>query len=612
LNDFYDQWDIRTFRGQLKANLSGGVPFVNNLTFFLGVRYLNEDSYLPFGYSLQRESMGKLLYKFSPSVKLSFMAKTTQDSYQPYSHSFKYRPEHYSIYDRSSLFGDMVFSHTLDDKTFYTVRASYYDQTYRRQVRDRYVDIPSLLAREAGDTSAVLNTNYGQPDSWAGEFNYIGDDSYIPDEKTSSLSILAEITSQIDPHHLIKAGGEVTKNNVDRMWFQEAWVGGNHEYQKYIRKPLEMAGYIQDKIEYEFLIINLGLRFDYFDPKTTMFPNIFDPGYVDETSTFRYYPEVPAPAQWRFSPRIGLAHPVSEDLVLHFAYGHFFQRADYQDMYYLHDILRVLSVIGNPTMKPQRTQAFEFGVKQQIGGLFAIDFSLYYKDIFNLSGSSFQIYYPHDYAIYDNSDYANVKGFEITLQKRYSHYFSGNFNYTFLIAQGNENSAREGAIRYWGSTDNRLRPRRAFPLNWDRTHTFSLIVDFSIPKGEGPSLFGVKALENISANFIGQAKSGLPYTPAGIVHPEFDLSTTQNSGRMPWTYRVDMQLEKAFHFAGMSYSPYLKIINLFNTANIQSIYTLTGKPWDAGPTTNLSQDFQRDPTAYEAPRQVFLGVRLGW
>lgn len=611
LSDFYDRWDIQAFRGQLRASLSGGVPLVHDLTFFLAGRYLNEDIYLPFGYNLEREAMGKLVYKFSPNIKLSFMTKLTQDGYQPYSHSFKYRPEHSSIYDRSSIFHSMVFSHAVNEKTFYTVRASYYDQMYNRQVRDRYVDIASLRAREAGDTSAVVNTNYERPDSWAGEFNYIGDDVYYLDDETSTLGIMAEITSQIDAHHLMKAGGEVTKHNVDRMWFQEAWIGGNHEYQKYTRKPLELAAYLQDKIEFEFLIINLGVRFDYFDPKATMFPNIFNPGYIDENNKFHYYPEVSTPAQWMISPRIGLAHPVSENLVFHFAYGHFFQRPDYQDMYYLHDILRVLSVIGNPTMKPQRTQAFEFGVKQQIGKLFAIDFSLYYKDIFNLSGSSFQFYYPHNYAVYDNSDYANVKGFEITLQKRYSHYVSGNFNYTWLIAQGNENSAREGATRYWGSTENRLRPTRTFPLNWDRRHTISMNVDFSIPEGEGPSLFGLKLLGNTSANFIAQVKSGLPYTPQAIVHPEFDRSTIQNSARMPWTYRVDMRLAKMLKFNGMNCTAYLKITNIFNTKNVQSIYALTGKPWDAGPTSNLSQDFQRDPTAYEAPRQIYVGVGIG-
>jgi hypothetical protein len=281
-------------------------------------------------------------------------------------------------------------------------------------------------------------------------------------------------------------------------------------------------------------------------------------------------------------------------------------------MYYLHDILQQFNVLGNPKMSAQKTQAFEFGVKQQIGDMFAIDFSLYYKDIFDLAGSSFQLYYPHNYAIYDNSDYANAKGFEITIQKRYSHYFSGNLNYTWLLAQGNENSAREGANRYWGSTNNRLRPRRVFPLNWDRRHVINLNLDIRIPPGDGPTILGIKPLANSGANFITQVRSGLPYTPQAIAYPELDLALIDNSARMPWTFRVDMRLDKSFNVFGLTMTGYLKIHNLFDTKNVLSVYSVTGKPWDAGPGGHLSEDIQRSPTAYDTPRQVFAGLSLNW
>ena len=37
-------------------------------------------------------------------------------------------------------------------------------------------------------------------------------------------------------------------------------------FQRYTEKPRNFSAYIQDKIEYDNLIINVGLRFDYFDP----------------------------------------------------------------------------------------------------------------------------------------------------------------------------------------------------------------------------------------------------------------------------------------------------------------------------------------------------------
>jgi len=63
---------------------------------------------------------------------------------------------------------------------------------------------------------------------------------------------------------------------------------------------------------------------------------------------------------------------------------------------------------------------------------------------------------------------------------------------------------------------------------------------------------------------------------------------------------------------GLTYSAFVKVTNLFDTKNVLWVYPLTGKPWDAGPTTTLSEDYQRNPSVYEAPRQVRVGVSIRW
>ena len=50
----------------------------------------------------------------------------------------------------------------------------------------------------------------------------------------------------------------------------------------YTRNPREMSAYVQDKMEFFDLIVNIGLRFDYFDansvvPADLTDPNIYDP-----------------------------------------------------------------------------------------------------------------------------------------------------------------------------------------------------------------------------------------------------------------------------------------------------------------------------------------------
>jgi len=614
ISDHFAGWDKRNILGQFRGNLSGAVPLIKGLTFFLSGRYLNENSYLPFGYDLQREGMGKLIYRITPDMKLSLMVQRTQNYYQPYSHSWKYRPDHYSRFERFTNLENLVFTHTLSTSTFYTIRASRYKQTFDRRVEDKEIDIDSILKAEGGDTTVTPQTDYGKPVVWSQEFIYLGDDPYYVKETTRTLGGKVDITSQINKHHQIKAGIEMTRHKLDRFWFEEPWLGGVHQYQDYRRQPLEFASYIQDKIEYNYVILNLGLRLDYFDPTAMMWPYIYNPGFVDTTGKFQYYPEEEVPAKWQISPRIGLAHPVTDRMVLHFAYGHFFQRPDYRHMYYLHDIrtLPYFEAAGNPSIKAQSADAFEVGVKQQIGKYFAADFAIYYKIITDLAGSSYQSYFPYPFAVYDNSDYASAKGFEISLEKRYSHYFSGNLNYTWLVAMGNENTAKEGSALYWGDTKNRLRPRREFPLNWDRRHTFGLNINFRIPADKGPEIWGIKPLANLGANLLVSIKSGLPYTPEVLYYPELERAMIRNSARKPWTARADLQARKNFELLGLTYSAFVKVINLFDTKNVLWVYPLTGKPWDAGPITTLSEDYQRNPSVYEAPRQVRVGVSIRW
>src|SRR3970282_994636 len=149
-----------------------------------------------------------------------------------------------------------------------------------------------------------------------------------------------------------------------------------------------------------------------------------------------------------------------------------------------HDIQRYIQLAGNPNAKMQKTVAFEAGLKQALGDLMAVDVSVSYRDIYDLLGSTFVNFFPYQYGVINNSNYANAKGFEISISKRYSSYFSGNLNYTFLIARGNENTSRTGVKTFYGSTNDRLRPRRDFYLDWDRTHTIGGNVNFWIPAGD--------------------------------------------------------------------------------------------------------------------------------
>ena len=114
------------------------------------------------------------------------------------------------------------------------------------------------------------------------------------------------------------------------------------------------------------------------------------------------------------------------------------------------------------------------------------------------------------------------------------------------------------------------------------------------------------------------------------------LDGSINGSRLPWTYRLDMRLNKSFDITwgeeenqkSAAMNVYLQVQNLLNTANIVNVYQYTGNPDDDGYLSTAvgigdAQD-QLDPVAftdmymlklnspfnYTRPRTIRLGVTL--
>ena len=145
-------------------------------------------------------------------------------------------------------------------------------------------------------------------------------------EKTETLGLKFDITNQISSSQELKAGFDFINHSLSRFRYLNPFLatGILHDYQDYEKSPKEAAVFVQNKIEADFVIINLGLRLDYFDANDKIWENIYQPGYVDSVG-FKYYPEKQVDPKIQISPRIGLAHPITDRMVLHFAYGHFFK-----------------------------------------------------------------------------------------------------------------------------------------------------------------------------------------------------------------------------------------------------------------------------------------------
>jgi outer membrane receptor protein involved in Fe transport len=184
-------------------------------------------------------------------------------------------------------------------------------------------------------------------------------------------------------------------------------------------------------MEYDIMIINAGLRFDYFDPQSHLLADLRNPrnnpDFIVNPGANQY---VDATPKYQFSPRLGVSFPITDQGILRFSYGHFFKIPNFENLYRNPDFIvnpgaSLQQITGNPDLEPESTIMYEIGLQQVLFPNFALDLTLYYRDIRNWLGMEIiNTYEGFKYARFVNRDYANVYGMILTLDKRFANYFS--------------------------------------------------------------------------------------------------------------------------------------------------------------------------------------------
>lgn len=567
----HEQRDV-PFLGTVTGWLEGPLLSDRTLRLYVGGDYTNEESYLPFGYELSRSLHGKLTKRFGPGFKVLFDAQYFSTETQAYNHLYKYLYDHYltNKSQETRIIGGV--NHAPTNNFFYDIRFGYVAE-------DAETEPPGI----SRDTIIELVTdNYS-------EFYIDGYSVYWRDAKTEKYIVKADFNLQVGKEHSFTFGIEHNFHNLSLESRQQLFPRGPIDYQAYERNPMDGAVFIQDKIEHRYLVVNAGVRFDYSLPRTTMWEDIEDP-----TSLLS-----DVEPQYQLSPRLGLSHPITQNAMLHFAYGHFFQMPPYNIMYYNSDFIAHpesiprYGLIGNARVRPQRTTAYEVGVKYALTDEYGVDVTLFYKDIRDLLATTEVRLYPYDYIIYTNEDFANVQGVDLTIKKEFVRWFGFTVNYTYQIARGNRSFAMQGFYDVYTGLPERM---REYYLDFDRRHTIS-----------GTFAFSFTPLGGAGVNF--KASSGLPYTPyisEGVVIEE-------NSGRMDWSYSLDLMLHQGFAVASSVVDVFVKATNITDHLNPLYVYARSGEPWDSGEEAGGlmgSPDYIIDPSNVGPRRSIKLGVRI--
>ena len=366
------------------------------------------------------------------------------------------------------------------------------------------------------------------------------------------------------------------------------------------RNPQYFSAYLQDKFEANDIVINAGVRIDVIDNDDFTFVDPANPPW-DRTNRGLFEDQIiDKGADVEFSPRLGLAFPVTDRTVFHMQYGRFVQAPRLTDIYngstwYDAVFTGGTSFQTNVTgfgLDPEITTQYEMGFNQQFSDNAAFDITTFYKNIkdqIQLRRAVADATSPAgDYNILQNGDFSTTAGVEMSMTLRRTNRLAAQVNYTFsrALGTGSVPASAIAAVEVLGTL-----PSVVSPLDFHRAQTGSFNLDYRYGRGDGGPL-----LEQLGANFLFTFRSGHPYTLAEGDLGQSDESVggqiqdgrfrrpleSINASTTPWNFQLDIRLDKTVNFGKFSTNFYIYVQNATNKKNVNNVFNRTGNAFNDG------------------------------
>jgi len=573
--------------------------------------YSGDSSFVAMNRSNNQSLLGKLTFTLG-SFRLSTLYSLNEDEWHGYDHIFKYNPYGMAATHRRTEFAALSINHMLSRSLFYELKLSYMDNysgwyLYEdpldsNYVHDRYMDSygPGFFTggQQKGHSVRIM-------EDWGAKF---------------------DLTWQVNHTHSLKWGAQYIQHQLDNQWHEirNKYIGTVDEnilYEPdtladntlyadvYKVEPIDASAYIQDKMEFDEMVINFGIRYDYFDPNTIYPSDRRNPANQLSLpdSMMSVYPM--AEPFYQVSPRFGLAYQLGDVAVLHFSYGHFFQLPPLYALYQGHSFLispnDYVTTIGNSRLKPEKTVTYEIGLWQALTRNIGLEVTLFYKDIYNLlSTKIISTYNQIEYGLFSNKDYGNVRGLEVKFDYG-SQSLNVNINYTLQYTRGNADSPQQSFDRAGDSMDP---VNRFIPMSWDQRHTFNATVGYHSG--------------NFHMSATGYYNSGTPYTFSPLGESTLSrINLYPNNDYQPSKYQADLTARYSLQLANMAgVNFFLTIYNLFDRLNEEWVNSQTGRAYtDVEENSEILlhrsnfndyEDVYQNPSMYSTPRMIKFGLEL--
>lgn len=573
-------------------------------------------------------------HNFGSLIKLKYEIVLDNSEYRNFDRSYLFTPDGVGTNYGEGIIQAIDLTHTISNSTFYTLKASY---SYNRAKYYLYEDpqdnryLPNFFSKTLGPTLYYSG----------------GTDNYRSDRTTKTYSVKGDVVSQLFNVHEVKAGFELRIHDLYReayslLFFKpdgstvnatDLLYGGLnvtdiikapfYSVDNFDKQPTQFAAYFQDKIELaKTLILNAGLRYEYFDPASNYNTNLSQ-NLDDEVAGLLDAYIQDAEVKHMLSPRLSVSYPITDRGVIRFSYGHFYQIGSLSTLYrndrnFVNNAATVAR-FGNPNVDPERSIQYEIGLQQQLTDDFKFDLTAFNKDVRDyIYTQTVFTENAREYSVLTNLSYANVKGLTLSFIKRQSpgSLFSATLDYTFQVAEGNRTEPNEDL--FFSEAAGRQTETYLVPLDFDRSHLINGTVTLSEPR-------------SWSVGVVYNLQTGTPYTPA--LPPSLSTITyEQTSDNKPFQWNVDLKMEKYFNIDPFDLSVFIQVKNLFDTQNQRYVWASSGQALqNAEEKVNASQfnDIRRrtieDPglfsTSYiddyykreerlSRPREVLVGFSL--
>ncbi len=477
-----------------------------------------------------------------------------------------------STIDYNSL--GLKFTNSISPYTFYEASIHRFASRYDTHPGDqRDTSRVYLFGNNYYVDESPYNWEYNNIQSLTGMRMGAPSSSSQDSSKVSSYTFKFDITSQINRFNNIKSGAEFIYTNSDVNYARRSIFVENDLVTTWQKYPVRGAVYVQDKLEFEGMIAQLGLRMDYSHAGGEWYTN-FDP-YAEAFSAKAsagmdtLLKKESTPHVITFSPRLAIAFPISVNSKMYFNYGHFRQLPQPENLYLIRSRPNgQVQYLSDPGNDLPRTVAYELGYEHNLFDQYLIRTSAYYKDIsFETRSVTYQSYDASvNYARSTPDLYRDIRGFEFTLKKDRGDWVRGFVNYTYMVSSSGyfnyalsyQNPATQ---RDYERTTREHEQSKPLPRPYGRAS-----LDFFTPVQFGPDLAGLYPLEDWRVNFLGSWKAGSFTTWTGSITAPGVYSNLQ--WRDNWN--LDLRLSKDFKYGRSRMQFFVDVSNVLNIKRLSS------------------------------------------